>query len=86
VVSPVASTAPGDAPSPSVLTRRERQVAILLGGGFTTNREIASALEITEGTAANYVQRVMTRLDLRTRAQVAGWAAEHRLDAAHGGS
>jgi predicted ATPase/DNA-binding CsgD family transcriptional regulator/Flp pilus assembly protein TadD len=64
-------------PSASVLTRRERDVALLLGNGRTTNREIAAALIITEGTAANYVQRVLTRLDLRTRAQVAAWAVEY---------
>jgi DNA-binding CsgD family transcriptional regulator len=61
------------------LTRRERDVAILLARGQTTNREIAAALVITEGTAANYVQRVLNRLELRTRAQVAAWAAEHGL-------
>lgn len=37
------------------------------------------ALVITEGTAANYVQRVLNCLELRTRAQVAAWAAEHLL-------
>ena len=69
------------APGPGVLTRRERDVAILLGHGLTTNREIAAALVITEGTAATYVQRVLNRLDLRTRAQVAAWAAGHLLEA-----
>lgn len=54
-------------------------MAALLARGLTTNREIALALVITEGTAANYVQRVLNRLDWRTRAQVAAWAAEHGL-------
>jgi DNA-binding NarL/FixJ family response regulator len=63
----------------AALTRRERDVAVLLARGQTTNREIAAALVITEGTAANYVQRVLNRLELRTRAQVAAWAAEHQI-------
>jgi DNA-binding NarL/FixJ family response regulator len=65
--------------SPGLLTRRERDVAALLACGLTTNREIASALVITEEAAATYVQRVLNRLDLRTREQVAAWAAEHHL-------
>jgi predicted ATPase/DNA-binding CsgD family transcriptional regulator len=77
----VALTARSEQAAPSLagLTRRERDVATLLARGQTTNREIAAALVITEGTAANYVQRVLNRLELRTRAQVAAWAAEHHL-------
>ena len=73
-------TARDPSPNPAALTRRERAVAILLGKGHTTNRELAVVLGVTEGTAASYVQRVMSRLELRTRAQVAAWAVEHRLD------
>ena len=64
----------------SALTRREREVAMLLGRGLTTNREIAAELVIAEVTAGSYVQRVMNRLGLRSRAQVAAWAAGQRLD------
>jgi non-specific serine/threonine protein kinase len=60
------------------LTRREREVAGLLGRGLT-NRQIASALVVSERTAGNYVQRVMNRLGLDNRAQVAAWAIQHRL-------
>jgi DNA-binding NarL/FixJ family response regulator len=67
--------------SDPALTRREREVAILLGRGLTTNREIAAELVITEATAGSYVQRVMNRLGLCTRAQVAAWAASQRLGA-----
>jgi non-specific serine/threonine protein kinase len=44
-----------------------------------TNRQIATEMVITEGTAANYVQRVLAKLDFNTRAQIAGWAVEHGL-------
>jgi predicted ATPase/DNA-binding CsgD family transcriptional regulator len=60
------------------LPPRERETAILLTQGFT-NRQIAQALVITEGTAANYVRRVLERLGLQNRVQVAAWAIEHGL-------
>lgn len=53
---------------------------MLLGRGLTTNREIAAELVVAEITAGSYVQRVMTRLGLRSRAQVAAWAAGQQLD------
>ncbi len=60
------------------LTRRERDVVGLLARGFT-NRQIAAALVVTEGTAENYVQRVLSKLGFNNRAQVAAWAVEHGL-------
>ena len=60
------------------LTRRERDVVGLLAHGFT-NRQIAAAIVVTEGTAENYVQRVLSKLGFNNRAQVAAWAVEHGL-------
>jgi non-specific serine/threonine protein kinase len=60
------------------LTPRELDTARLLARGLT-NRQIAEALVITEGTASNYVQRVLDRLGFHTRAQVAAWAVERGL-------
>jgi predicted ATPase/DNA-binding CsgD family transcriptional regulator len=57
------------------LTSRERDVAALLARGLT-NRQIAHELVITEGTAENYVQRVLGKLGFNNRAQVAAWAVE----------
>ncbi len=68
----------GGVPDASVLTRRERDVAALLARGLT-NRQIATELVLTEGTAASYVRRVMDRLGFHTRAQIAVWAVEHHL-------
>jgi len=56
-----------------VLSRREEEVVALIARGMS-NREIAAALTITEKTAANHVEHIMTKLDLRSRAQVAVWA------------
>jgi DNA-binding NarL/FixJ family response regulator len=65
-------------PSPADLTRREREVAALLARGYT-NRQIASALVITEGSAHLHVIRLLHKLGFHTRAQVAVWAVTHIL-------
>jgi DNA-binding NarL/FixJ family response regulator len=57
------------------LTIREREVAGLLAAG-RNNRQIAEAPVITEGTAEVQVRRVLSRLGLRSRAQVAARVAE----------
>jgi len=59
--------------SAEALTRRERDVVGLLARGLT-NRQIASTLVVTEGTAENYVQRVLGKLGMSNRTQVAAWA------------
>jgi DNA-binding NarL/FixJ family response regulator len=63
------------------LTPREREVAVLLARGLT-NRQIAEALVIAEGTAGVHVDHILNKLGFRSRAQVAAWAAEHGLLAA----
>jgi DNA-binding CsgD family transcriptional regulator/tetratricopeptide (TPR) repeat protein len=73
------ATAPAsDAPVSHVLTGREREVARLLAAG-RSNREIADMLVITEGTVEVHVKHILSKLDFRSRAQVAGWAADERL-------
>jgi DNA-binding NarL/FixJ family response regulator len=51
---------------------------MLLARGLT-NRQIGEALVVTEGTAENYVQRVLGKLGVNNRAQVAVWAIERGL-------
>lgn len=62
----------------SQLTEREREVLRLLGQGYS-NKEIAEALYITEGTAKNHVSSVIDKLGLRDRTQAALWAVRHGL-------
>jgi DNA-binding NarL/FixJ family response regulator/uncharacterized protein HemY len=61
---------------PVGLTPRERDVVSLVAQG-QTNRQIAQTLVLTEGTVENYVQRVLGKLGVNNRAQVAIWALEH---------
>jgi DNA-binding CsgD family transcriptional regulator len=56
------------------LTERERDVAELLAQG-KSNREIADTLVISESTAEVHVKHILSKLDLKSRAQVAAWAA-----------
>jgi DNA-binding CsgD family transcriptional regulator/tetratricopeptide (TPR) repeat protein len=54
------------------LTPREREVAVLVGEGMT-NRQIAARLYLSERTAQNHVQHILTKLDLPNRGQIAVW-------------
>jgi DNA-binding NarL/FixJ family response regulator len=69
---------PGGAGGVSALTAREQQVAALIGRGYT-NRQIAAALVITEGTARIHVAHVLAKLGFHTRAQAAAWAVAQGL-------
>jgi DNA-binding NarL/FixJ family response regulator len=60
------------------LTERERDVLRLLGQG-RSNKEIAEALYITEGTARTYVSNILGKLELTSRTQAALFAVEHKL-------
>lgn len=54
------------------LTPREREVAALVAQGLT-NREIAARLYLSERTAQNHVQHILTKLGLVNRSQIAVW-------------
>ncbi|HEU5003246.1 MAG TPA: AAA family ATPase [Actinomycetota bacterium] len=58
--------------APGPLTVREREVAGLVAQGLS-NREIADRLVLSERTAQNHVQHILTKLGFRNRAQVALW-------------
>jgi DNA-binding NarL/FixJ family response regulator len=65
-------------PQPEPLTEREREVLRCVGQGMS-NKEIASALFITERTARTYVSNILGKLGLASRTQAALYAVEHRL-------
>jgi non-specific serine/threonine protein kinase len=75
--SPSEQKRTGGALGGPTLTRRQREVAVLVAEGMT-NREIAERLVITERTAENHVEHVLSRLGLRSRAQIAAWVVGQR--------
>ncbi|HEX6673524.1 MAG TPA: AAA family ATPase [Actinomycetes bacterium] len=68
------------ATGPVVLSRREQEVAALVARGLT-NREIARTLFLSERTAENHVQHILTKLGFGSRAQIAAWAVAEGLSA-----
>jgi DNA-binding CsgD family transcriptional regulator/tetratricopeptide (TPR) repeat protein len=58
---------------PAVLSPRETEVAKLVAEGLT-NRQIAEQLVISERTAQNHVQHILTKLGFSTRSQIASWS------------
>jgi non-specific serine/threonine protein kinase len=57
-----------------VISRRELQVARLIAAG-RSNKQIAAQLVISQRTAENHVEHILTKLGFTSRAQVAAWAA-----------
>ncbi len=60
------------------LTQREREVLQLLSGGYS-NKEIARALELAEGTVKNHVSVILSKLGTRDRTRAVLKAIEWRL-------
>ena len=62
------------------LTKTERNIAHLVGCG-RSNREIAEALSLSEGTVRNGLSSALSKLELRDRTQLAIWAVQTGLAA-----
>ena len=74
----VARRPPAPQPAPAVLTDREAEVLRLLAAGLS-NAEIADQLVIGHSTVKTHVTRLLTKLDLRDRAQAVVFAYETGL-------
>ena len=66
-------------PGDEILSGREVEVARLVGAG-ATNREIAHCLYISEGTAKNHISKILRKLGLRDRTQLALYATKRWPD------
>jgi DNA-binding CsgD family transcriptional regulator len=71
-----AASVPGEvdvrAPAGSALTPREREVAAQVSLGLT-NSQIAERLVISTGTARIHIERILGKLGLTSRVQIATW-------------
>lgn len=61
------------------LSAQEMQILARLAEG-ETNREIGTALQLSEKTVRNYVSIILSKLGLSSRAQAAAYAARHRIE------
>ena len=68
-------------PTLDPLSPREHEVAVLIAEGHT-NREIGERLVISEWTVDTHVRHILTKLGLRSRAQVAAWVMQARASTA----
>jgi DNA-binding NarL/FixJ family response regulator len=60
---------------PDALTRREREVALLIGQGLS-NKEIANDLRIGPSTVKNHVHSILEKLGVRRRSAIARQLSE----------
>lgn len=60
------------------LTRREAEIIRMMTGGYS-NREIAAALDISEGTVKNHVSNILSKLGVRDRTRAVLKAIEKGL-------
>jgi predicted ATPase/DNA-binding SARP family transcriptional activator/DNA-binding CsgD family transcriptional regulator len=63
----------------AALSSREKEVAALVARGLS-NRQIASKLFISKRTVDHHVAKILKKLSLSSREQVASWLSEHRPD------
>lgn len=61
------------------ITERERDIMGLVARGMD-NREIAAELFLAEGTVRNHISRILEKLELKDRTQLAVFTVKNRLD------
>jgi len=68
--TPTPEEPPSSADQPTVLTPREVEIAVLVTQGLT-NRQIAEELYVSERTVETHVRRILKKLGLHSRTQIA---------------
>ena len=67
-----ASAATAPTPTTAALTRREREIAVLVASGLS-NREIASRLFISKRTVDAHVEHIFAKLEISSRVKLTLW-------------
>jgi DNA-binding CsgD family transcriptional regulator/tetratricopeptide (TPR) repeat protein len=65
----------GSSPDAGPLSKREREVALLVARG-QTNRQVARQLVIAERTVEGHLERIRGKLGVHSRTQIAVWVVE----------
>jgi non-specific serine/threonine protein kinase len=63
----------------TTLTRREREIAVLVAQGMT-NKEIAAQLVISQRTAEAHIEHILVKLGFNSRSQIAAWISSISSD------
>jgi predicted ATPase/DNA-binding CsgD family transcriptional regulator len=66
------------------LTKREREVALLVAEG-STNKDVAARLVISQRTAEAHLERILSKLGFSSRTQVATWVVSQMRNEAPSG-
>jgi predicted ATPase/DNA-binding SARP family transcriptional activator/DNA-binding CsgD family transcriptional regulator len=74
-VIPTPQRRPPVGAQPDVLTRREEEVAAMVAQGMP-NRQIAQELFLSEHTVKRHISKILRKLGLASRAEVAAWTTE----------
>lgn len=61
------------------ITDREREIMLCVARGMD-NKEIAAELFLAEGTVRNHISRILEKLELKDRTQLAVFTVKNRLD------
>jgi two-component system nitrate/nitrite response regulator NarL len=69
-------------PKPSVLSRREREIAGLVTQGYR-NKELAEKLAISEQTVKNHMHNIFEKLGVSDRLELALYSIQHNLYESH---
>lgn len=64
--------------NPEPMTQRETEILRLMAGGYS-NKEIARALEVAEGTIKNHVSNILSKMGVRDRTRAVLKAIESGL-------
>jgi DNA-binding NarL/FixJ family response regulator len=63
---------------PTTVACREQEAVVLVAQGLS-NRHIAQELFLSERTIENHISKILRKLDLTSRTEIASWATEQRL-------
>jgi DNA-binding NarL/FixJ family response regulator len=75
---PGVSSGADESTSPGLSEKEERVLQLITGG--SSNRQIAVAMSLAEGTIKNYVSRIMDKLHANTRTELAALKNRQRRD------
>jgi len=63
--------------APTTVARHEQEVVVLVAYRLT-NRQIVQELYLSERTIENHISKILRKLELASRTEIAAWATQQR--------